>query len=99
MEPLIQVNGLCKNFRNWTDRPTSMKSVLVDLLRFRFNAGRSSHFTALKDISFDIFPGEFVGIMGRNGAGKSTLLKLISGIYVPTSGEIRVNAPIAPLIE
>lgn len=60
--------------------------------------GNGQKFTVLEDVSFDIYPGEFVGIMGRNGAGKSTLLRLISGIYLPTSGSVVTSETIAPLI-
>ena len=49
---------------------------------------KKSYFEALKSISFDIYPGETLGILGRNGAGKSTLLRLISGIIKPDSGNI-----------
>ncbi|MEM7113159.1 MAG: ATP-binding cassette domain-containing protein [Chloroflexota bacterium] len=45
-------------------------------------------FHALKNISFDIYPGEFLGIIGRSGAGKSTLLNMISGVSKVTSGEV-----------
>jgi ABC-type polysaccharide/polyol phosphate transport system ATPase subunit len=99
LSPLIEVRGLGKDFRYWSDRPTSIKTVLVNALRGHFQFGRREMFTALRDVDFEIRPGEFVGIMGRNGAGKSTLLKLISGIYTPTRGSIAVHAPIAPLIE
>lgn len=98
-EPVIQVRKLRKKFRLWMDRPSSFKSVLVAGLKGQLNLGQTQYFTALDGIDFDIFPGEFVGIMGRNGAGKSTLMKLISGIYTPTSGEIKVRGTIAPLIE
>jgi simple sugar transport system ATP-binding protein len=46
---------------------------------------------ALSDVSFAIEPGEVAGLMGDNGAGKSTMVKLISGNFLPTEGEIRVD--------
>ncbi len=54
---------------------------------------------ALKDISFQVQPGEIVGIIGRNGAGKSTLLKILSRITEPTSGEINLHGRVASLLE
>ena len=56
-------------------------------------------FKALDDVSFTVEPGEVVGIIGHNGAGKSTLLKMLSRISTPTSGHVKVNGRIAPLIE
>src|SRR6056297_1232279 len=46
---------------------------------------------AIQDVSFDVRPGEVLGIVGRNGAGKSTLLKLLSQITEPTSGEAEIR--------
>lgn len=54
---------------------------------------------ALDDVSFDLNPGDIVGVLGRNGAGKSTLLKLIAGVSNPTEGTLEVEGKIAPLIE
>jgi ABC-2 type transport system ATP-binding protein len=53
----------------------------------------------IDDINLTINAGEKIGIIGRNGAGKSTFLKLVSGILEPTTGKVRVNGNIAPLIE
>lgn len=55
--------------------------------------------TAVDNVQFELSSGEVLGIIGKNGAGKSTLLKLISGILPPTSGHVRVNGNVAPLIE
>jgi ABC-type polysaccharide/polyol phosphate transport system ATPase subunit len=54
---------------------------------------------ALKDLTFDVMPGQSIGIVGRNGAGKSTLLKLIARIITPTSGQLSTNGRISALLE
>jgi lipopolysaccharide transport system ATP-binding protein len=56
-------------------------------------------FYALKHVSFNVFPGESIGIIGKNGAGKSTLLKILSKITPPTSGKIISRGRIASLLE
>ena len=56
-------------------------------------------FWAIKDVSFNIKPGERVGIIGPNGAGKSTLLKILSRIVYPTKGEVVIRGRVASLLE
>ncbi|GAA5523457.1 vitamin B12 import ATP-binding protein BtuD [Microbulbifer aestuariivivens] len=53
----------------------------------------------LKNVGFDVFPGEAVGFLGQNGAGKSTLLKLIAGTLTATEGSIQVNGRVAAILE
>ncbi|CAM2829742.1 ABC transporter ATP-binding protein [Rariglobus hedericola] len=68
----------------------------------RKQAGQATNaddFWALKDVAFDIAPGEVVGVVGGNGAGKSTLLKILSRITEPTSGSITLRGRVASLLE
>src|SRR3954451_18845817 len=60
---------------------------------------RTDEFWALRDVSFDVRPGESIGVVGRNGQGKSTLLKLVAGVLIQDEGRVLVNGGVAPLIE
>jgi lipopolysaccharide transport system ATP-binding protein len=72
----------------------------LNLLNGRGNSkAESEEFWALDDITFEIAPGEVVGIVGRNGAGKSTLLKVLSRIVEPTRGSVSLRGKVASLLE
>jgi lipopolysaccharide transport system ATP-binding protein len=56
-------------------------------------------FQALRDVSFDVPKGQFVGVLGRNGAGKSTLLRVVGGVYAADSGQLTVNGAMSAIYE
>jgi lipopolysaccharide transport system ATP-binding protein len=62
-------------------------------------SGPREEFWALQDVSFDVQPGEVLGIVGRNGAGKSTLLKILSRVTQQTAGEVTLRGRMASLLE
>ena len=99
MNNAVEFRNVTKAFKIWHERPDSIKTILADALRLRFNKGDREARTVLKNISFDIRKNDFIGIMGRNGAGKSTLLKLITGIYHPSAGQVVTRGRVAPLLE
>jgi homopolymeric O-antigen transport system ATP-binding protein len=105
MKPIIQVRGLGKRYQIGaaqasysTLRETVMNLVRSPLSAFR-NGSKTENLWALRDVSFEVMPGDVVGVIGRNGAGKSTLLKVLSQITEPTTGEVDLYGRIASLLE
>jgi ABC-2 type transport system ATP-binding protein len=96
IKPIIEVKNVSKNFKLPHDRKNSLKQHFVGLFRSKSSYEK---FEALKNISFNVEEGDFFGIVGRNGSGKSTLLKIISGIYQPNSGSVKINGTLTPFIE
>jgi len=107
MKPIIHVENLSKQYTlGATSEPYStLRESLVkaarkplDMVR-RGNKAESSKFWALKGVSFDVMPGDVVGIIGRNGAGKSTPLKILSRITEPTTGRAELYGRVGSLLE
>lgn len=105
MQPILEIQNISKKFRIWHERAPylSLRDGITSFLKSPFPSGREGDgledFWALKDISFDVMPGESIGIIGKNGAGKSTLLKILSKITPPTEGKIISRGRIASLLE
>lgn len=81
----IVVDGISKTFKV-SKRSSGMKAALKSFFKRNYE-----YVDAVKDISFSIEKGEIVGYIGPNGAGKSTTIKMLSGILLPTAGNIKVN--------
>jgi lipopolysaccharide transport system ATP-binding protein len=95
MEPelAISLDRVSKCFKRYNRPVDRLKEILFP------RQHDPQEFWALQDISFQIFKGETMGIIGCNGAGKSTLLQLICGTLTPTQGNVRVNGRVAALLE
>ncbi len=110
-EPVIQVQHISKMFhigrlrqQHDTLRDSLMAGLKSSTGRLRRRdpaAGGASDDSlwALRDVSFEVQPGEIVGIIGRNGAGKSTLLKILSRITEPTDGQALIHGRVGSLLE
>lgn len=94
-EPAIRVDHAGILFR----RNRRGRRSLKDLFAGASRRSRPNEFWALRDVSFDVQPGESIGVVGRNGQGKSTLLKLVAGVLLPDEGTVSVKGGVAPLIE
>ena len=93
--PVIRAHGLGIRFRR---NRTSRRS-FKDLFSGRARRVRPDEFWALRDVGFEVRPGEAIGVVGRNGQGKSTLLKLVAQVMIPDEGAVEVRGGVAPLIE
>lgn len=94
-ERAIRVQGLGVRFRRNRGGRRSIK----DIFGGRRRRTRPGEFWALREVSFEVTPGESIGVVGRNGQGKSTLLKLVAGVLIPDEGAVSVTGGVAPLIE
>ena len=92
---LIEVNGVSKGFWIPSVRRDTVREHLLGLLQPR----QFQRLQVLDDVSFDLRPGEALGVMGRNGSGKSTLLKIVCGVYPPDHGRVHVRAAVTPILE
>src|SRR5438067_3933586 len=106
MRPIIRVKNLSKRYSllkprgaRQTLREALVETIEAPLRRIsgRDHLGRETLW-ALRDISFDVEPGEVVGIIGPNGAGKSTLLKILSRITKPSIGEVDIYGRVGSLL-
>ena len=93
--PAITVTGVTKRFRIPLDKSSTLK--------YRVTHPRSSSryrdLLAVNDVTFDVPRGQFLGITGPNGCGKSTLLKILSRIYSPDAGSVKVDGRVSPFLE
>jgi len=93
---VIDITNVKKTFKLPVESSSSLKSTLIN----RLNGIKGYQKQKVLDgISFKVEKGDFFGIVGKNGSGKSTLLKILSQIYVPDSGTVKVAGKLVPFIE
>ena len=85
----IQIINVSKAFTIRHNKADSLKSKFIGIVHKRYREQRETLW-ALKEVSFNVSPGEAFGLVGRNGSGKSTLLRIIAGIYPPTLGKVQL---------
>lgn len=93
---IIEIKDITMMFNLSKEKIDSLKEYFIKFFKKKLFF---DEFLALDSVTFNVKKGEVMGFIGLNGSGKSTLLKLISGIYKPTKGEIKVYGSISPLIE
>jgi ABC-type polysaccharide/polyol phosphate transport system ATPase subunit len=92
---ILRFDKVGKAFRRFEHRPFLLRNILLHLTG---RAARPHELWPLRNVSFEIFQGETVGVIGQNGAGKSTLLRIVAGASFPTEGQVSVRGRIAPLL-
>lgn len=93
---VIKVDHVSMKFNLASEKFDSFKEYFIKSLKKQVSY---NEFWALKDVSFEVYKGDSLGLIGLNGSGKSTMLKTIAGVLKPTKGSVQVNGSVAPLIE
>ena len=102
LSKLYRIGGKRESYRNFRDTVTNALTAPLRGLRLLSGGGSKSSFEiiwALKNVSFEVEPGEVLGIIGPNGSGKSTLLKILSRITEPTEGTAEIRGRVGSLLE
>lgn len=94
VDPCIVFENVRRTFNIRKSR--SAKEAFVSAFR---RGPRTTQFNAVDDLSFEVYPGESIAVLGRNGSGKSTTLKLLSGVLRPSDGWIGTQGRVAGLLE
>ena len=92
-ETVIEIKDLVKDYKMFERKKDRLIETIFPM------KNRHTNFRAMNNLNLTVKKGEVLGILGRNGAGKSTLLKMITGVVVPTSGELKINGKISSLLE
>lgn len=86
--PVISVKNVTMRFKIADSASSGIKEYFIQKVTKKLHY---KELVALDNVSFDVYKGEVVGIIGTNGSGKSTMLRLVSGVINPTSGHIEVD--------
>ena len=96
-EPIVvKVDHVSMKFNLSSEKFDSFKEYVIKSIKKQVSF---EEFWALQDVSFNVYKGDSLGLIGLNGSGKSTMLKTIAGVLKPTIGSVQVNGSVAPLIE
>ena len=93
-QAIIKVEDVSMKFNLSSEKFDSFKEYVIKRLKKQV---KFDEFWALKNVSFEVYKGESLGLIGLNGSGKSTMLKTIAGVLKPTTGKVEVCGTVAPL--
>lgn len=97
-ERIIVFDHVCKKYSLYHHITAGLKNLLFHLPSV-LDSIKNSKYEALQDVSFDVYKGETLGIIGKNGAGKSTILGLMAGVLKPSGGRVIVKGQASALLE
>src|SRR3990167_6030893 len=92
MKKILEVKNITKIYKIYKNNFNRLKEIFTKKICHK-------EFISNKNISFDLYEGETLGIIGVNGAGKSTILKIIAGVIEPSSGEVVRHGRVTALLE